>query len=439
MRRPPKHPNRPHDSLIHAILAATFDISPLFQMAPMRAYDRSQGQGDHFCLMLGDGPMRAKDNNALFPDGSFKNFHLAKARTKVETSLITESRNPLDWILACILSTYQLWSDARITESYFLSATISRSLAPAGLDKLPHFVEEGDAAENAPGLFGVPKGIEEDERRMALWHTFIIDMITGGSMRFYENCISEQAVTANLPNKVEDYQAGRSGPPNEQTLASPDLFRVGHLDDFTLHIKSSILVRRTMTLHCRNQAGDAKHKKPAALSLIDKSISELLAAFPPTDDYSQPETLSVDRLMAHGNVQLAMIHLHEPYLSMAYPASYSNQRVQLGVRNILNVIRQLLGSHLNFALLHAQLYIVWSVAGRMLGKHLEHLNRSGAEGGEGKALNEGEREEELQSVTQSLDLIISALQRAGEKSLKAKRCYELLTYMRKGLLSESVL
>lgn len=440
LRRPPKHPDRPHDSLIHAIIAVTFDISPLFQTASVRVNDKLKGPGDHFILLLGDGKMRAKENETLYPRDNFKNFHLAKARTKVESSLITETRNPLDWILAAILVAYQLWSDARMTEAFFLCATICRSLAPAGLDKLQHRVDDSGPAETGTGLLGLPKGIEEDQRRMALWYCVCMDQIISGSMRFYENCLSEQAVTAHLPKAVADFQAGRPGPPNGQTLASPELFRKGHLDGFNLAVKASILVRRAMTLHCRHMAGDSKHTKPPGLAVIDKSISELLTAFSPSDDYSQPEKL-MDRLLAHGTVYQALIHLHEPYLSMTNPTSYSNQRVQMGVRNILHVIRQLMSSDYNFAYLHGQLYIIWSVAGRMLGRRLEYLRAAAGahvmDGQGGQAV--AEREEELRTVTANLDLITSALQRVGGRSQKAKRCYDLLTYLRKGLLTESLL
>ena len=425
---PPKHPHRPHDSLIHAILATTADISPFHDAMKSSMQDR-------FVMLLSDARSRPNNNLRCEADQlSFKEFHLRKAREKVEHSLITDFRNPLDWIAASLLACFTLWNDYRITESYFLSAILCRATSPAGLDKLParRFKADADSVRG-PGLFGTVQGTEEHERRLTLWHIFITDQYTSGPPSFYENLLSESSILTNLPCRVADFQAGKDAPPNTQTLTSPDLFRTGHLDEFTLHIKSAVLVRRACSLHCRNQL---TKKKPPGLSVVDKHISEFLESFP-SFDFESKEQMNVDKLAAWSNISLAIFHLHEPYLTPtsitvkeSNPASsYSIGRVNMAVEKVLETIHHLMNSSFDFALLHPQMFLAWSVCGRMLGKDLDVLKRKGTTG-ESNA---------LRMVMERLQWIIWALERAGEKNIKARRCSELVSYVKSGTLHESIL
>lgn len=426
---PPNHPHRPHDSLIHAMLATTADISPFFE-------GKASDTQDRFVMLLSDTRSRPRSEQtppASTAHLSFKEFHLRKAREKVEYSLITEFRNPLDWVAACLLSCFTLWSDFRVTESYFLSAILARAASPAGLDKLPsrHFSDDCDT-DRVPGLFGLPEGVEEQERRMTFWHMFITDEYTGGTPLFYENLISESSVLTHLPCAVADFQAGKDVAPNPQTLSSPDLFRTGHIDDFTLHIKSAILVRRACTLQCRNQL---TKKKPTGLAVVDKQITEFVDSFP-SFDLDRIDSISVDKLTAWNNIWLAIFHLHEPYLTPTsiavrendLSANYSIKRISLAVDKVLSMIHFLMNSSFDFALLHPQTYLTWSVCARMLGKEVDLLKRAGQTG-----------EAALHKVMEKLHWIVMALERAGEKNVKARRCSELVSYVRSGTLNEGIL
>lgn len=431
---PPKHPHRPHDSLIHAILATTADISPFF------AIKRTDTQ-DRFIMLLSDSRSRQeRSHNFLSSDQlSFKEYHLRKSREKVEYSLITEFRNPLDWVAACLLSCFTLWNDFRIIEAYFLSAILSRGASPAGLDKLPsrHFSQDVET-DRVPGLFGSPQGVEEHERRMTFWHMFIADQYTGGSPMFYENLLSEQSILTNLPCAVADYQAGRDVSPNPQTLSSPDLFRSGHLDDFTLHIKSAILVRRACTLQCRNQL---TKKKPSGLNVVDKQIVEFLDSFPPFN-FDNADQISVDKLAAWTNVFLAIFYLHEPYLTPTSISekdegnNYSIKRINLAIDKVLFTIHYLMSSSFDFALLHPQVFLTWSVCARMLGKEMDLLKRTAPSTDE---IARGQQEIALQQVVEKIHCIVLALERGGEKNIRARRCSELVSYVRSGTLNEGIL
>lgn len=232
---------------------------------------------------------------------------------------------------------------------------------------------------------------------------------------------------------MSDFQAGKDVPPNTQSLSSPDLFRTGHTDDFTLHVKSAILVRRACTLYCRNQLSK---KKPTGLGVIDKQVTEFINSFPSFDFINNKDQISVDKLTAWSNTCLALFHLHEPYLTStsitvkdSNPSSnYSVSRVNQAVERVLETIHYLMNSSFDFALLHPQMYVTWSVCGRMLGKDMDLFKRKGSGS-----------EAELQQVMEKLQWIILALERGGEKNIKARRCSELVSYVRSGTLHESIL
>lgn len=367
---------------------------------------------------------------------------------KVEQSLMTDFKNPLDWLASCLISTFVLWDDGRFVESYFLSGFVCRAVAPAGLDKLPsrHYSIDG-SVKHAPGIFGVPQGFGEHERRNILWHAFIADQYTSGPPGFYENMLSEAAIQTHLPCKQTDFRAGRDTPPNNQTLSSSDLFTTGHTDDFTLHIKSAVLLRRASTLSARTQR---VRTKPSGVSVIDRHIDEFLENFPSLS----LDTASSDALNAYSNVSLALIYLHEPFLNptILCTLEYSekighasaNRRILMAVDRVLTSVHQLMNSSFDFALLHPQVFLTWSVVGRMMGKDTsilqKRLHRGDSEDNDKWGMEQTSADSlALEKVQENLSLIVSALRRGGSKSLKARRCSELVDAVRLGHVHESYL
>lgn len=460
---PPRHPHRPDDSLIHAILAAAANISPYYEG------EDSHGVRDKFLSLVSDPFSRPNTQQAQPSDMlTFKEYHLSKSRLKVERSLLTDFKNPLDWLSATAICLYVLWHDARFVESYFLSGFLCRAVAPAGLDKLPsRHLTPGCKTRPAPGIFGTPQGIEEHERRALLWHCFIADQYTSGPPSFYENMLHEAAIQTNLPCRTADLAAGNDVAPNSQTLSSPDLFRTGHLDDFTLHIKSAVLLRRASTIGSRNSTS-----KGSGLGVLDKHIDEFLESFPSVS----PAQASSDALNASSNISLALIYLHEPFLAStslcsirvdkpenAPPPPASNERVMLAVKRVLEIVHALLNSSFDFALLHPQMFLTWSVAARMLGRDMLALQQriSSNAMGEGSVHNghavngdanwkgnsdrrgssklprlAADEHAVLAVVHESLDVIVQALKRGGIKCTKARRCSELVGAVRSGNLRE---
>lgn len=459
---PIHHPHRPHDSLIHAILCAAADISPYHDNTMT-----TNGSRDRFVTMLADpanrtNVQRSNSSNTL----TFKEFHMSKGRQKIERSLMTDFRNPLDWLAGGTIIAFVLWNEGRFVESYFLSGFLARAIAPAGLDKLPsrHFSPAGKI-RSTPGLFGDAPGLEEHERRMVLWHTFLADQYTSGPPGFYENMIHEQAVLTHLPCSVNDFLAGNDVAPNRQTLSSADLFTTGHLDEFTLHIKSAILLRRVCTLTSRSQL---LRSKPPGVPIMDKQIDEFIATFPPKALFDS----SSDGLNAYSNISLALIYLHEPYLSRsglctikeADPSPTSaNGRILFAVEKVMQMLHQLVNSSLDFALLHPQMFLTWSVCARMMGKDMillqkrmqpqetptniandSQANQSKTKANGSKKANSTkplapDEHSALNRVMENLALIVVALRRAGVKSIKARRCSELVSSVRSGHLHEMFL
>lgn len=264
-----------------------------------------------------------------------------------------------------------------------------------------------------------------------------------------------------MPCKQSDFLAGSDVPPNVQTLASADLFRIGHLDDFTLHIKSVVLIRRASVLRSRSQFAPLKSEQ---FKTIDRNIDELVASFP---IHSLFDHHSSDILNAYSNLSLATIYLHEPFLTQRtlcsldmrpllprpLPSS-SNGRVLMSTEMVLSSVHRLLNSSFDFAFLHPQMFLTWSVAARMMGKDVEALKQR-------KVLNTqamnrnvkkrncagGSMEEDcnesyvtaLLRVQSNILLIVTALRRGGEKCIKARRCAELVEAMMGGLLPEAYL
>jgi hypothetical protein len=412
---PPRHPHRPHESLVHAILAAAAPLSPFFD--GVEAHDLHRPDAEFNVPFLADA--RSRPDNASPRNTSFKEWHLTKARNKVERGLLNEYKGALDWVHAVLLITNVLWADLRFTEAFFSNAFLARAASAAGLDKLS---SRHDATADT-GIFGEPASApEEHERRQTMWWIYITDQINSGLPRFYETILSDAAVQCELPVAVADFQAGLDPPLTKQHLASPDLFKTGHIDDFTLHIKSSILIKRVLTFCVRHHVASNPGRRPTAMRKLDANIADFMASFPPTRFTAD---FSSDRLVAHGNMHLASIYLHEHFLSSTDAAGQSEQRVRFATQQILTAVHELLAGSYDFGLLFPHIFVVWSVAGRMVAKEMDRARRTGAPEDPGLAA--------------ALAALILALERAGEKSIKARRSAEMLMHVRAGLIPESAL
>ncbi|KAK0522382.1 hypothetical protein OC842_006479 [Tilletia horrida] len=431
---PPRHPGRPHDALLHAVLAVAAPMSPHFKSRrsnPLAAgvvspEARSMGAfSDPECVvpMVGDPHRRQQE---LDPSKlSFADFHLSQARLKIEQSMKTSTRNPIHWLQASTLGAYALWADGRFVEGFMLSGVLSRSAAPVGLFKL----QSRHAAEpQIPASLLAPpsSATEEHERRTLMWYIYLNDVYQSGAGLYWEPVIEDAAIQTSLPVPMMQWQAGLDPPPNHQVLSSPDLFTNSHMDDFVLHIKSGVILKRVQIFIARNNITMFTTKRPAGYRALDNTINEFLASFTGSHHLEFGPNVTMDRLLAYNNVLLATILLHENFVSLSDRTSYSNVRTEQATKAVLQTIYELLATSFDFNLLHPYIYMAWTIAARMICRELTWQRIFG----DAKVAME---------VSQALDTVIEALRRGGEKHLVAARSAILLDRFRQGHWSEEML
>ncbi|KAE8223028.1 hypothetical protein CF319_g3866 [Tilletia indica] len=433
---PPRHPNRPHEALLHAVLAVAAPMSPHFKskrsnplaggVCSPRASHQTMGTfSDPECVvpMVGD-PHRRQDN--LDPSQlSFADFHLSQARLKIEVSMRTSTRNPIHWLQASILGAYLLWADARFVEGFMLSGVLSRAAAPVGLFKLQ---SRHTAEPQIPASLLAPpsSAAEEHERRTLMWYVYLNDVYQSGAGLYWEPVIDDAAIQTSLPVPMMQWQAGLDPPPNHQVLTSPDLFTSNHMDDFILHIKSGVILKRVQLFIARNNITMFTTKRPAGFRALDNTINEFLASFTGSHHLEFGPDVTMDRLLSYSNVMLSTILLHENFVSLSDRTSYSNVRTEQATKAVLQTIYELLASSFDFNLLHPYIYMAWTIAARMICRELTWQRIFG----EAKVADE---------VAQALDTVIEALHRAGDKHLVATRSALLLDRFRQGHWSEEML
>ncbi|KAL9935449.1 hypothetical protein V8E36_005797 [Tilletia maclaganii] len=433
---PPRHPRRPHEALLHAILAVAAPMSPHFKskrsnplaagVCSPRQAPRAMGtysDPEYVVPMVGD-PHRRQAN--LDPSQlSFADFHLSQGRLKIEVSMRTSTRNPIYWLQAAVLGAHLLWTDARFVEGFMLSGVVSRSAAPVGLLKLQ---SRHTAEPQIPASLLAPpsSATEEHERRALMWYVYLNDIYQSGAGLYWEPVIDDAAVQTSLPVPTMQWQAGIDPPPNHQTLTSPDLFTNNHMDDFVLHIKSAIILKRVQLFISRNNITMFTTKRPNGYRALDNTINEFLASFTGSHHLEFGPDVTMDRLLAYNNVLLATIMLHENFVSLSDRTSYSNIRTEQATKAVLQTIYELLASSFDFNLLHPFIYMSWTIAARMICRELTWQRIFG----DAKVALE---------VSQALDTVIEALRRAGDKHLVAGRSALLLDRFRQGHWSEEML
>ncbi|KAK0545854.1 hypothetical protein OC846_005494 [Tilletia horrida] len=433
---PPRHPDRPHPALLHAMLAVAAPMSPHFKskrsnplangvLSPNgRPQTVDLSTDPAFVVpMVGDPTRRIQtvDPSKL----SFADFHLSQARLKIEQSMRTSTKNPIDWLQACIMGTYLLWADGRFVEGFMLSGVLSRSAAPVGLFKLQ---SRHTAEPQIPASLLAPpsSASEEHERRALMWYVYLNDVYQSGAGLYWEPIIEDAAIQTSLPVPMMQWQAGLDPPPNHQTLSSPDLFTSNHMDDFILHIKSAVILKRVQMFISRNNITMFTTKRPPSFRQLDNIINEFLASFTGSHHLEFGPDVTMDRLIAYCNVLLATILLHENFVSVTDRTSYHNVRTEQATKAILQTIYELLASSFDFNLLHPYIYMSWTIAARMICRELTWQRIFG----DANTANE---------VSQALDTVIEALRRGGDKHIVAARSALLLDRFRQGHWSEEML
>lgn len=215
--------DRPHQCLIHAILAAAAPLSPYFRHTSARL-------ADPLLPTLGDIHTRQKPDERQL---DFAEFHTAWARLHAERAVMVYPRNPLDWCQTMLLLCIALMSSNRLKEMLLYSSFTCRLLSPCGLDKILPFGHP-ETHQIIPGLLGhVQSTMDEDERRRVFWHVYINDVNTTGPVHLWETNLSDEQILTSLP-VIRHHDGSTEG---GQMLLDEDLFTMGPRDAFTLEIK----------------------------------------------------------------------------------------------------------------------------------------------------------------------------------------------------------
>ncbi|CEH17950.1 hypothetical protein CBOM_04325 [Ceraceosorus bombacis] len=438
-------PWRPASALIHAICAAACIYSPYNS----DRLGEKPPEGDRRIPFLRHPSERPRIEEK---GRSFKQYHLGQAVAKVEENVFKNSVNPTQWINAAIIACYELWSDIRFSEAFFMSSAITRSLCVTGLDKV-----SGRLAEN-PADGGILAPAEDvvtlHERRQTLWWAYITDQCTSGPLRCYEGSLDDKAVSTHIPDAAAA-EAGKKEPLT-QNLGSRDLFSTGHVDDFVLLIKACVLNKHVLTFNSRQKV---YLRQPSAMPSISKwqsRIDELESTFAPFD--ATREQVTPERIYAHANLQMAILHLFEHRMSREPTvdadgedrASADDERVRKACSNVVRVVRDLIRCEYDLRRLHAQVYLAWATTGRILQCEINRAQRVSlgatttmsttlstmngeAAGTEAQRIALLALEEEAKSGLQS---ILEALAIGGKTCYKASHAAGLLTQFANGGLPE---
>lgn len=231
----------------------------------------------------------------------------------------------------------------------------------------------------------------------------------------------ENSITTRLPPPLAAFNRNFTEPASPQTLRSSDLFRAHHLDDFSLHLKSAVLLKRVRMYLSRHTVAARKHvRPPVGYAVLNNGINDLLRTMPPPNP---GEAISSDRLVAHANAHLALINLHEFFTDSddARHNDYVRGRLQQGAQGMVFEVKEITACAYDLALLHSQTFICWAAAVVVLLKQLT-----------APALVP---KPESASMLDDVEIILGALRQAGNTSRRAKRLADFCHMCRIGQLS----
>ena len=224
-----------------------------------------------------------------------------------------------------------------------------------------------------------------------------------------------------MPPRLAAFNRNFSEPASPQTLRSLDLFRAHHLDDFSLHLKSAVLLKRVRMYLSRHTVAARKHvRPPVGYTVLNNAINDLLRTMPPPNP---GEAISSDRLVAHANTHLALINLHEFFTDSddVQHDDYVRGRLQQGAQGMVFEVKEITAFAYDLALLHSQTFVCWAAAVVVFLKQLSASNLV--------------PKADLASMQDDVEIILAALRKAGSTSRRAKRLADFCHMCRTGQLS----
>ena len=168
---------------------------------------------------------------------------------------------------------------------------------------------------------------EEHERRVTFWCAYMTEVACARQGIYFESLINDAGITTSLPCAIAEFQSGFEPTDNPQDLASEDLFEYGHVDEFSLHVKGVVLIKRAKHLLSRNNINGHLDKKPPGFKDLDADISQLLQTAP---SLKSPDQIHL--VAGKASALIALSILHEPWVLPHDEGSYSYKRIEAMVR-----------------------------------------------------------------------------------------------------------
>ncbi|KAJ1305459.1 hypothetical protein OPQ81_000469 [Rhizoctonia solani] len=334
---PPKSPNFPHVSLLHAICAYAGVFSYLIK--PPSAGNLEKIYRD---FIFGD--RRRPDSR----EESFAEMHANWAEQTIEQAT-TMGFNLLECVQAqAILSSFYA-SQGRWVELWATLGDVLRIAVPLGLNTRHGF--RGDGTVHLPQspetLLPDPANCLEREARVNLfWVAYANERLSEapGSWAMY---LDDQDIHQLLPGDLSHFEAGYDIQGTRQSLESPDVLLQHfpeYTDGFSLYIKAAVLVSKTKTFNLR-----IRHKYPDATDVreltefhdLEQLIFSFRKSFP--QRYNNPivqttRGLDIHVYTAHLISHFTVILLHDKLANLYSPNCKSTQKLVAAARGILDLM-----------------------------------------------------------------------------------------------------
>ncbi|KAG8702065.1 hypothetical protein FRC11_011705, partial [Ceratobasidium sp. 423] len=353
---PPKSPNFPHVSLLHAICAYAGVFSYLIK--PPSAGDLEKIYRD---FIFGDrrrpdareesfAEMHAEWAEETTSQAATMGFNLLECTQGGSTLLLSTNATVLRLLLSAqvILSSFYA-SQGRWVELWSTLGDVLRVAVPLGLNTRHGLRGDGTvhSLDSPETLLPSPANCVEREARVNLFWVAYANERLSEAPSSWAMCLDDQDIHQFLPGDLPHFEAGHDLQGTRQSLQSPDVLLQHfpeYIDGFSLYIKATILISKTKSFNLR-----IRHKYPDVADVrklpefyeLEQLIGSFRKSFP--QQYNNPivqttRGLDIHVYAAHLISQFAVILLHDKHANLYSPNCQSAQKLVAAARAILDLM-----------------------------------------------------------------------------------------------------
>ncbi|KEP52171.1 fungal specific transcription factor domain protein [Rhizoctonia solani 123E] len=334
---PPKSPDFPHVSLLHAICAYAGVFSYLIK--PPTAGDLEKIYRD---FIFGD--RRRPDSK----EESFAEMH-AKWAEETASQASVMGFNMLECVQTLVILSSFYASQGRWVELWSTLGDALRIAVPLGLNTRSGFRGDGTAhsSDSPETLLPNPANCVEEEARVNLFWVAYANERLSEAPGSWAMCLDDQDIHQLLPGGLSHFEAGHDIQGARQSLGLPDVL-LQHppelTDGFSLYIKATILISKTKSFNLR-----IRHKYPDATDVrevpefyeLEQLIASFRKSFP--QQYNSPISqtargLDIHVYATHLISQFAIILLHDKHANLYSPNCQSTRKLVAAARAILDLM-----------------------------------------------------------------------------------------------------